>query len=173
MAEPMSEELLAALEDLGRPRRYVRELVAEVRRVQAEVERLHSWAGLMELLDEHWPADIWPMLENDRKADAGHRVMSAMRWIDRLKADRHRANARVDELEQQNSQLRFDIEALRRMPLRTVRDDEALSTLGAIRELHKEDEAGFCPQCGVDLHPQGLPAQRCPTIQTIDGDEDD
>jgi len=62
---------------------------------EAEVERLHSWAGLMELLDEHWPADIWPMLEDDRKADAGHRVTSAMRWIDQLCAERDALAATV------------------------------------------------------------------------------
>ena len=60
-----------------------------------EVERLHTWAGLMELLDEHWPADIWPMLEDDLRLDAGHRVTSAMRWIDQLRTERDALAATV------------------------------------------------------------------------------
>lgn len=53
----------------------------------AELERLHSWAGLMELLDEHWPDDIFPTLEDDPKRDAGARIVSLIRWVDRLKVD--------------------------------------------------------------------------------------
>jgi len=50
-----------------------------------EQERLISWAGLMELLDEHWPADIFPTLEDDLERDAGARIVSLLRWVDRLK----------------------------------------------------------------------------------------
>lgn len=47
----------------------------------------HSWAGLMELLDEHWPADIFPTrFEDDPKRDAGPRIVSLMRWVDQLQA---------------------------------------------------------------------------------------
>ena len=45
-----------------------------------------SWAGLMELLDEHWPADLFPTLEDDPTRDAGARIVSLLRWVDRLQA---------------------------------------------------------------------------------------
>lgn len=47
-----------------------------------------SWAGLMELLDEHWPADLFPTLEDDPERDAGARIVSLLRWVDRLRTAR-------------------------------------------------------------------------------------
>jgi hypothetical protein len=48
----------------------------------------HSWAGLMRLLDEHWPEDIFPTkYDDDPKRDAGPRIVSLMRWVDRLRAE--------------------------------------------------------------------------------------
>jgi hypothetical protein len=44
----------------------------------------HSWAGLMALLDEHWPADLFPTREDDPGRDAGARIVSLLRWVDRL-----------------------------------------------------------------------------------------
>lgn len=53
----------------------------------AELERLHSWAGLMELLDEHWPEDIFPTVHgDDERRDAGVRIVSLLRWVDQLRA---------------------------------------------------------------------------------------
>jgi hypothetical protein len=58
----------------------------------AREERDLAWAGLMELLDEHWPADIFPTTEDDPKRDYGPRVVSLLRWVDRDRA----ALARVE-----------------------------------------------------------------------------
>lgn len=57
---------------------------------QGELERLHSWAGLMELLDEHWPADIFPGPENgaEEREDDGPRVVSLIRALDKVGASR-------------------------------------------------------------------------------------
>jgi hypothetical protein len=55
----------------------------EVERLRAELDRLHSWDGLMELLDEHWPADIF----TGESGDPGPRMIVAMREIDRLRSD--------------------------------------------------------------------------------------
>lgn len=56
----------------------------------------HSWAGLMALLDEHWSADIFPTREDDLTRDAGARIVSLIRWVDRLRADAERqARARA------------------------------------------------------------------------------
>jgi hypothetical protein len=46
----------------------------------------HSWTGLMQLLDEHWPDDIFPTkYADDPKRDAGPRIVSLMRWVDQLR----------------------------------------------------------------------------------------
>jgi hypothetical protein len=48
----------------------------------------HSWAGLMALLDEHWPADIFPTLHHDSESrDAGARIVSLLRWVGQLKTE--------------------------------------------------------------------------------------
>ena len=57
----------------------------KMRELEREVERLHSWAGLMELLDEHWPEDIFPTLEDDIDRDTGPRLVSLLRWVERLR----------------------------------------------------------------------------------------
>lgn len=46
----------------------------------------HSWAGLMALLDEHWPEDIFPTREDDETRDTGARIVSLIRWVDRLRS---------------------------------------------------------------------------------------
>lgn len=50
----------------------------------AEVERLHSWAGLMELLDEHWPAEVF----DGQSDDPGPRIVSLIRALNRSEASR-------------------------------------------------------------------------------------
>lgn len=53
----------------------------------AELERLHSWDGLMELLDEHWPEDIFPTMPDTDRRDPGPRIVSLLRMVDRLRAE--------------------------------------------------------------------------------------
>jgi len=48
-------------------------------------EHMHSWAELMEILDEQWPADFFPTLEDDPMRDAGARIVSLLRWVDMLR----------------------------------------------------------------------------------------
>jgi hypothetical protein len=50
--------------------------------MRSELARLHSWDGLMELLDEHWPADIF----TGESGDPGPRMIVAIREIDRLRS---------------------------------------------------------------------------------------
>ena len=54
------------------------------REVASYIRRLHSWDGLMELLDEHWPEDIFPTIPFDGKRDAGPRIVALLRWNDQL-----------------------------------------------------------------------------------------
>lgn len=44
-----------------------------------------SWDALMALLDKHWPESIFPTLEDDEERGAGARIVSLIRWIDRLR----------------------------------------------------------------------------------------
>lgn len=53
----------------------------------AEVTRLHTWDGLMSLLDEHWPADIFPTLPDNPDRDPGPRIISLLRWVDNQRAE--------------------------------------------------------------------------------------
>jgi hypothetical protein len=60
----------------------------------------HSWAGLMDLLDEHWPDDIFPTrYEDDDARDAGARIVSLLRWVRDLTEERDAAQAAVDRVE--------------------------------------------------------------------------
>lgn len=70
----------------------VEALRAQVERVrealfasEAEVERLHSWEGLMSLLDEHWPESMIPTLSDDVSRDPGPRIVSLLRWVEALR----------------------------------------------------------------------------------------
>ena len=47
-----------------------------------ELERLSSWDGLMSVLDEHYPADVF----NGSSGDPGARIVVLVREIDRLRA---------------------------------------------------------------------------------------
>jgi hypothetical protein len=58
---------------------------------RAEIDRLHTWQGLMAILDKHWPATVFPTLEDDVDRDTGPRIVSLLRWVDKLRAE-------VDEL---------------------------------------------------------------------------
>lgn len=64
----------------------VQEIERQRDRARAEVERLHSWAGLIELLDEHWPEDIFPTLPDDKGRALGPRLVSLIRMNDQLRA---------------------------------------------------------------------------------------
>lgn len=53
----------------------------------AEVERLHSWGGLMSLLDEHYPEDIFPTLPDTSNRDPGPRIISLIRRINEIRSE--------------------------------------------------------------------------------------
>lgn len=59
-----------------------------------EVERLHSWDGLMSLLNEMYPDDIYPTREDDQSRDPGPRIVSLLRRLDEARG----AIARVEAL---------------------------------------------------------------------------
>ena len=69
----------------------------------AELERLHTWDGLMSLLDEHWPDDIFPTMADREDRDPGPRIVSLIRTVDQLRAlqrdDRDTAIAALETIE--------------------------------------------------------------------------
>lgn len=67
--------------------------------VLAERDRLHTWDGLMALLNEHYPEDIFPTLPDSPRRDPGPRIVSLIRTIDRLRSPPHdRADDALDWL---------------------------------------------------------------------------
>lgn len=64
----------------------------------AEVGRLHTWAGLMSLLDEHWPETILPTLEDHPGRDTGPRIVSLLRWVEQQRAEVERLRAAITKL---------------------------------------------------------------------------
>lgn len=62
--------------------------VEEASHLRAELDRLHSWAGLLELLDEHWPQDVFsPDAASNEAADPGVRIVALIRWVNRLQGE--------------------------------------------------------------------------------------
>lgn len=59
---------------------------AERDALRAQLDRLHTWDGLMDLLDEHWPEGMTPTLPDDVSRALGPRIVSLLRWVDALYA---------------------------------------------------------------------------------------
>lgn len=62
--------------------------------LRAEHDRLHSWAGLMSLLDEHWPDAVF----RGTSGDPGPTIVFLLRQVDQLKAERARVQVEAVEL---------------------------------------------------------------------------
>ena len=61
------------------------ELESDRDRLAAELAELHSWRGLMSLLDEHWPADVFDGSSDD--SDPGPRIVFLIRQVDLLRRE--------------------------------------------------------------------------------------
>ena len=77
--------------------------VRDVLALTGEIRRLHSWGGLLSLLDQHWPADIFPMAEQldaakSTRRDTGPVVLGLIRWVDKLTAERDRLRAALQDI---------------------------------------------------------------------------
>ena len=78
------EHLKAQRDELISERDEARE---EAARQGAEVERLHSWGGLLSLLDEHWPEDVFPDRTGKPDRDTGPRLVAAIRRAEKAQAE--------------------------------------------------------------------------------------
>lgn len=93
-----------------------------IERLLAEIDRLRTWDGLMSLLDEKWPEDIFPTREDDSERDPGPRIVSLLRWVDRLQTQLRnseqcavrelQAQVRADDFEDEAARLRAENTAL-------------------------------------------------------------
>ena len=108
--------------------------VRDMRLVLAELERLHSWDGLIGLLDEHWPEDLYPTLDDDTARDPGARIVSLLRWVDRLRTQlRNSEQCAVRELQAQIRADEFEDEADRLRAENTAQAER----IAAVLELHR------------------------------------
>jgi hypothetical protein len=84
----MSDIIEWAEEGIARGRFAVsptRELIAALKAARAENERLHSWDGLLSILDQIYPESIFPTLADDPYRDTGPRIVSLLRQIERVR----------------------------------------------------------------------------------------
>ncbi len=90
MPEPMSDADLAAIRERVEATvtfgsQVEPQIVRDERALLAEVDRLHSWDGLMSILDEHYPESIFPTEPDREDRDSGPRIISLIRQVDRLR----------------------------------------------------------------------------------------
>jgi uncharacterized small protein (DUF1192 family) len=71
-------EVMAELESAAE---HVAELRGQVAVLEAEVARLKTWAGLLSILDTHYPADVF----DGSSGDEGPRIVALVREIGRLR----------------------------------------------------------------------------------------
>jgi hypothetical protein len=147
-----------------------------------EVERLHSWEGLMSLLDEMYPDDIYPTREDDETRDPGPRIVSLLRRLDEARASVEFLSPFVeanDGLGQALVEARAEVERLNRhlavveerrresLRLTMAERDEARAAIARVEALHREDyengPLGICRECYGEDHP-------CATIRAVRGE---
>jgi hypothetical protein len=51
----------------------------------AIIDEMSTWATLMDLLDLHYPADIFPTMPDTPNRDPGPRIISLIRTVDQLR----------------------------------------------------------------------------------------
>lgn len=78
IAEKIRMRLGSQLELFPHAAEFLADGVLEI--VWPEIERLRSWDGLMEVLDEHYPADAFVGSSGDK----GPRIIALTREVDRL-----------------------------------------------------------------------------------------
>ena len=72
----------AAKERFWQHRQAIIAALERAERLEKEIERLHTWAGLMSVLDEHYPADVF----DGSSGDPGPRIVALIREINGLRA---------------------------------------------------------------------------------------
>lgn len=98
-------------ETIGELQVTINDLRTELQRREVQLDRLHTWDGLMELLDEHWPTDIFPVprglddAKNTTRRDPGVVILDLIRWVDRLSAARDVVRQQLEQADKQMRQV--------------------------------------------------------------------
>jgi hypothetical protein len=92
------KEAAALIDRLERERDTMREAVEGLRE-EMEEQMKPSWAKLMAMLDEAWPEDIFPTLPDREGRDEGPRIVSLLRWVDRLRQRNEVLERLLDEFD--------------------------------------------------------------------------
>ena len=104
---------------------------ADLRYLLDEVERLHSWDGLMSVLDEHWPEAIFPTVEDSEDRDWGPCIVSLLRWVDQSRTDYDEATqelaTQLAEERTLTNQLAAAIARVREIPKAPWRDSAPIA----------------------------------------------
>jgi hypothetical protein len=132
MSDPLSPEDLEKIRERSRPAAAYASLEGltasadDVPALLAEVDRLHSWDGLMSLLDEHWPENIFPTVEDSGDRDWGPRIVSLLRWVDRSRTELAKERTDSLRLAQEVAVLATAIARVREIPF-VKRGDELIN----------------------------------------------
>jgi len=95
--QPLTDEQLEDIRDWHNKTRDRR-----VGALLTTLDHLRTWNGLMELMDEKWPEDIFPTREDDTARDPGPRILSLLRWNIRLRRELAEVKAERDDLAAQH-----------------------------------------------------------------------
>jgi hypothetical protein len=118
--------------------RDLKQALAEQDRLVGQLDALHSWQGLMSLLDEHWPAEIF----KGSSGDPGPTIVFLVREVDRL---RREVEFEANALETHGEW--FGVDEPERV-CACISDDQA-STLAASGALSSGRPAFTRPVCAV------------------------
>ncbi len=105
---------------------------SDLERITAELrterDRLHSWAGLMALLDKHYPSDVF----GGDSGDLGPRVIGLIRECDALRHSARELKRIHDECHQQRDAAWAEVELLRVAPLIDRGDSKLIVICGSV-----------------------------------------
>jgi hypothetical protein len=87
----------------------LRAVLARNAELEDENARMHTWAGLMSLLDQHYPADVFDGASND----PGPRIVALAREVGRLRDERDAAVAENARMREERKQLTAEAHELR------------------------------------------------------------
>lgn len=114
MSDGMSAERLAGTKELATiwasPAGYEIDMMRchAIQELLAEVARLHTWAGLMSLLDQHYPPDTF----DGSSGDPGPRIIALTREVGRLRDLNAELSETLDVRHDETQQLRARLDEI-------------------------------------------------------------
>jgi len=111
------------------------EALAEAR---GEVAFHHTWDGLMALMEQHYPEEVFPIVAGPDRRDPGPRIVSLVRWVDQVRAELASMTKFAEDLREERDQ------RLRSEGKRGVERDALAAKIADAAELHLP---WFCETC--------------------------